>query len=166
METTEKSLQSSVSFEKAQSDIIAKNLIVYFGSVWFLGGIFVFSIGWIFINSGILSEILPLDPYPFIALFIVVQLFAIFLSVIVLISQNRQSEIAEIRQQISLEINVRAEQEITKILQMVDKIHLELGIKQEDKELDKMKEKTDIAEIKEEVELVIEEEKKILSELE
>ena len=41
---------------------------------------------------------------------------AIFLSVIVLISQNRQAQIAELREEIDLQINVRAEAEITKML--------------------------------------------------
>jgi uncharacterized membrane protein len=55
------------------------------------------------------------------------------------------------------EINVRAESEITKILHMIEEIHKELGIDKADRELEHMKEMIDIAEIKEDIEQVIEE---------
>jgi uncharacterized membrane protein len=60
--------------------------------------------------------------------------------------------IVDIRQRIDFEVNVRAEHEITRILTMLDELHVELGMIKADKELDKMKEKIDIAEIKEDIE--------------
>jgi len=55
------------------------------------------------------------------------------------------------------EINVRAEQEITKILRMIEEIHTKLGIARVDRELEQMKETINISEVKEDVELGIEE---------
>ena len=81
-----------------------------------------------------------------------------FLAIVVLINQNQQGRMADVRQRIDLEIDVRAENEITKILTMLDELHVKLGIVKTDKELDKMKEKIDIAEIKEDVEQGIENE--------
>jgi uncharacterized membrane protein len=86
-----------------------------------------------------------------------VQLFSIVLSIIILISQNQEKRIDEVRQQMDFEINVRAEQEITKILQMIERVHTELGIVKVDEELEQMKETIDISEIKEDVEKEIEE---------
>jgi uncharacterized membrane protein len=65
---------------------------------------------------------------------------------------------ADIRQRIDFEINVRAENEITKTLTMLDIFNARLGIVKDDEELDRMKEKTDIAEIKQDIEHGIEKE--------
>jgi uncharacterized membrane protein len=65
--------------------------------------------------------------------------------------------INKVRQQMDFEINVRAEHEITKILNMIEEIHAELGIAKIDKELEQMKEMTDISEIKKNVEQIIKE---------
>lgn len=57
-----------------------------------------------------------IDPFPFGLLTMVVSLEAIFLAIIVLISQNREARIAELREEVELYINTYAENEITKIL--------------------------------------------------
>jgi len=63
----------------------------------------------------------------------------------VLINQNRQGNIDKTRQQIDFEVNVRAEHEITKALNMLHEIHNKLGLKSgTDEELEEMKEPTDI----------------------
>ena len=53
-----------------------------------------------------------------------------------------------------VKVNVRAENEITKILIMLDELHAKLGISKTtaDKELEKMEEEIDIAEIQEDIE--------------
>src|SRR3989344_4326821 len=50
----------------------------------------VFFIMWIAVNTGIIPGIPIFDPFPFILLTMLVSLEAIFLSVLVLISQNRE----------------------------------------------------------------------------
>ena len=67
-------------------------------------------------------------------------------------TQNEQGKMADVRQRIDFEVNVRAENEITKILTMLDTFNERLGIIKTDEELDKMKEKMDIAEIKKDIE--------------
>jgi uncharacterized membrane protein len=76
-----------------------------------------------------------------------VSLEAIFLSIIVLISQNKQSKIADMRQQIDFEINVRAEEEISKILELVDELRKAQGIRKKDPELEEMKKPINITQI-------------------
>lgn len=158
---TGESLQSKLEFEKSLPEMFIKYLVGYFGTLTFLNINIALIALWILINTGLLPVLPIFDPYPFDLLLIFVSLFAILLSIIVLISQNRQSRIAEIRQQIDLEINVRTEQEVTKILGLVDSIHIELGIKRKDDELEEMKERLDLEEIKGEIEEVLEEEVKI-----
>lgn len=158
---TGESLQSKLQFEKSPPEVFIKYLVGYFGTLAFLILNVVIIILWILLNTGTLPIFPIFDPYPFNLLIMLVSLFAILLSIIVLISQNRQGRITEIRQQVDLEINVRTEQEVTKILELLDSLHVELGIKKKDHELEEMKEKIDLEEIKEEIEEVLEEEVKL-----
>jgi uncharacterized membrane protein len=117
----------------------------WFGTVWFLVFNALFFLAWILINLGTWPVLPVFDEFPFILLTMFVSLEAIFLSVIVLISQNRAGEIADMREDLDFENNVRAEEEITKIINMLDEIHDHLGLPNEDDdELRGMKEKTDI----------------------
>jgi uncharacterized membrane protein len=160
------SLLSEIVFEKKRHDLVANYLTTYFGSVWFLYALALFVLGWVLINGEFLEGIIPVDPYPFVFLVMTIQMFEVFLTIIILISQSRQGKMTEVRQQVDFEINVRAENEITKILHMVEELHTRLGISKEDNELEQMKVQTDIEEIKEKVELVIDAEQKMLEEVE
>lgn len=64
------------------------------------------------------------DPYPFQFLTMVVSLEAIFLSIFVLMSQNRQAQIDSLREEIHLQVNEIAEREITKVLKLVSEIYV------------------------------------------
>jgi uncharacterized membrane protein len=147
-------------FAQKVTDKIAKYLTYIFGTVTFLVlfGIFVF--GWVVWNEGVFGGT-SYDPYPFVFMVMCVQLFEVFLSIIVLISQNREEKLDEVRQQVDLEINVRAEREVTKILEILDKIQKKLGMEIQDDELEEMKIKTDLKEIKEKVEEVLEKDNRI-----
>lgn len=68
------------------------------------------------------------DPYPFTFLTLVVSLEAIFLSTFILISQNYEMRINDRRNQLDLQIDLLAEQEDTKILQMLEQIARQLGV--------------------------------------
>lgn len=63
------------------------------------------------------------DPYPYGFLTMAVSLEAIFLSIFVLMSQNRQAQIDSLREEIHLQVNEIAEQEITKVLKLVSEIY-------------------------------------------
>jgi uncharacterized membrane protein len=67
------------------------------------------------------------DPYPFTFLTLVVSLEAIFLSTFILISQNYEMRVSERRNQLDLQINLLAEQENTKALQMLERIAKKVG---------------------------------------
>ena len=81
---------------------------------------------WIAWNVGVMG--LPrFDPYPFGLLTMVVSLEAIFLSIFVLMSQSREAAIAEIREEVTLAVNLRMEEEVTKTLQLVAGLYARLG---------------------------------------
>lgn len=141
-------LKSSLDFTKTWTDHFAVFIIRVFGSIGFLASCIIFFILWISWNLNFFKPLKSFDTFPFYTLQMVVSLFAIVLSVCVLINQNRQGRIEKIRQQIEFEINVRAEDEITKILNMVHEIHQKMGLEDKhDEDLEIMKERTDIKQI-------------------
>ena len=71
----------------------------------------------------------PFDAFPFGFLTMIVSLEAIFLSTFVLMAQNRQDKESEKRAKIDLQVNMIAEQEITKIIKMLAALQDHLGIK-------------------------------------
>ena len=120
----------------------------WFGTVWFLVVNAIVFLVWILVNTGIWPIIPVFDEFPFILLTMFVSLEAIFLTVIVLISQNRAGRIADMREDLDFEINVRSEEEITRIINMLDEIHDHLGLdSRDDEELTSMKKKTDITKL-------------------
>jgi uncharacterized membrane protein len=62
------------------------------------------------------------DPYPFGLLTMIVSLEAIFLSIFVLISQNRQAEKDRVRANIDFEVNVKAELEVGELHEKTDRL--------------------------------------------
>src|SRR5919112_5395452 len=81
---------------------------------------------WIAWNTGLLG-LRPFDPFPFGLLTMVVSLEAIFLSIFVLMAQNRESAIAELREELGLQVSLRMEEEVTKTLQLVAGLYTRLG---------------------------------------
>lgn len=77
---------------------------------------------WISVNT-IPSVENQFDPFPFGLLTMIVSLEAIFLSTIVLISQNRQVEKDRIRSDVEYEVNVQAELEVAHLHEKIDHIH-------------------------------------------
>lgn len=76
--------------------------------------------GWIVWNTQ-LPERMRFDPYPFNFLTMCVSLEAIFLSVFVLLSQNRQAAKDRVRADIEYDVNLRAELEIAELHNKLDK---------------------------------------------
>lgn len=113
------------------------------GSTTFLVFHIIFFAFWILINTGYIPVIAPFDPFPFGLLTMVVSLEAIFLSIFILVSQNRSSYISTIRDEVHMGVSLISEEEITKILSVLAEIRQEMGIKKHDRELEKMLERID-----------------------
>ena len=107
-------------------------------STWFFTLHVVWFVVWIGWNVGAFG-LEPFDPFPFGLLTMVVSLEAIFLSMFVLMAQSRESAIAELREELTLQVNLRVEQEVTKTLQLVAGLYTRLGFQMaEDAELHDM----------------------------
>jgi uncharacterized membrane protein len=107
-------------------------------STWFFTLHVIWFVVWIGWNMGI-AGLRPFDPFPYGLLTMVVSLEAIFLTMFVLMAQSRESAIAELREELTLQVNLRVEQEVTKTLQLVAGLYTRLGFQMaEDGELHEM----------------------------
>ena len=98
--------------------IAASTLFLVLHVAWFLA--------WILSNTGAFG-LRPFDPFPFGLLTMIVSLEAIFLSIFVLMAQQRESAIAELREELGLQVSLRVEQEVTKTLQLVAGLYTRMG---------------------------------------
>ncbi len=81
-----------------------------------------FFAGWIAINLGIAGVLRRFDPYPFGLLSVIISLEAIFLTLFVLTSQNRQGARDRIRSDIEFETSINTEVKIARLHEKVDKL--------------------------------------------
>lgn len=103
---------------------VADMIAAFSGSIQFLVINVLWFLGWIVWN--VLPSVPHFDPYPFGFLTMVVSLEAIFLSIFVLVSQNRQAAKDRLRSDAEYEVNLKAELEITQLHEKVDFLTEEL----------------------------------------
>jgi uncharacterized membrane protein len=84
---------------------------------------------WVAVNSGVVMA--AFDPYPFVFLGVLLALEAVLLTSFVLIRQNRMSQKADERGHLDLQINLLAEKEITKVIQLLQRMSRQMGIEQQ-----------------------------------
>lgn len=136
-------LETTAAAKRSPTDRVADAITRFCGSMAFI----YVHVGWF--GGWMLWHVLPrlpqalhFDPYPFQFLTFVVSLEAIFLSAFILISQNRQSQIAERRNHPDLQINLLSEQENSKMLAMLEALLRHHGLVQPDPEVASLAEAT------------------------
>lgn len=113
--------------ERSRQDRAADRITAFSGSMAFVYLHIAWFSLWILLNTGPLARY-PFDPFPYGLLTMAVSLEAIFLSTLVLITQNRQSAEGERRADLDLHIGLLTEHELTRVLQMLDAIQAKLGV--------------------------------------
>jgi CRP/FNR family transcriptional regulator, cyclic AMP receptor protein len=81
---------------------------------------------WIILNVDLIPRLRAFDPFPFGLLTMWVSLEAIFLSIFVLISQNRQAQKDRIRSDVEYDVNLKAELEIANLHEKVDRVQAQM----------------------------------------
>lgn len=142
--------------ERSWIAAIADTLNGFAASTPFLVVHAVWFVIWILWNTGAFG-LAVFDPFPYGLLTMIVSLEAIVLSIFVLMAQKRESAIAELREEMSLQVSLRLEEEVTKTLQLVAGLYTRLGHKfAEDPELREMLQPLDVRAIERELILQIE----------
>ncbi len=110
---------------------IAEVIAAFCGSMFFVYVHIAWFSLWMFLNS---FTAYRFDPFPYTFLTLVVSLEAIFLSTFILISQNHETKLTERRNHLDLQINLLAEQENTKMLELLQRIAEKVGVPVKDRE--------------------------------
>jgi uncharacterized membrane protein len=129
--TAFRAIKAEHASNRSAMEVLADRMIGFASSTPFLIVHALVFIAWIVWNiPGIgVSEF---DPYPYGMLTTIVSLEAIFLSIFVLMTQSRESRIGELREELTLQVNLRMEEEITKTLHLVAGLYARLGLKMAD----------------------------------
>jgi uncharacterized membrane protein len=106
------------------SDAITKVV----GNVGFLLAELVLISGWSLVNLHIIPGLKAFDPFPFGVLALVVSSESVFLTIFVLISQSRMARQSQRRSHLDLQVGMLSEQELTTILQMLQKLCQHMGV--------------------------------------
>jgi uncharacterized membrane protein len=143
-----KSFKAKADAKRTATEKFADLLTAKFGTIAFLSLNFIWFGGWILINTDMIPGIKPFDPFPFGLLTMIVSLEAIGLAIIVLISQNREARVNELREEIELQLSTIAEGEVTKLINLTALLLKKQGINiDDDPELTKMLKPIDSAEL-------------------
>ena len=118
-----KNLNEEIEDKATLVERVADRVAAFSGSILFFGMNFVWFASWIIGN---VIGITHFDPYPFGLLTMIVSLQAIFLSILVMISQNRQAAKDRVRSDIEYEVNVKAELEVAHLHEKTDQIRDDL----------------------------------------
>jgi uncharacterized membrane protein len=139
---------------RSAADKIADAVAGFVGSVSFVVLHLLWFGAWVAINTGFFAAVPVFDPYPFVFLCMIVSLEGVLLSTFVLIKQNRMSNRADQRAHLDLQVNLLAEKEVTKIIEMIERISAQLGIEREvvDAEARELGQETAVGRLAEEVE--------------
>ncbi len=106
---------------------IIERVTAFLGRPLFLYVILLFVALWIGINLAQADAGLhSFDPPPFYWLQGIIALSALLMTNVVLITQNRQKKLTEQRRHLDLQINLLAEQKITKLIAMVEELRRDL----------------------------------------
>ncbi len=114
------SFKAKVDKERTPLECLADWLTVKLGSIEALAIHLIVFAAWIVINLGF-TPIQVFDPYPFGLLTMLVSLEAIFLSLFVLISENREQRINDVREELNLVLTKIIEKKIDALTQLVSR---------------------------------------------
>ncbi|HZY16746.1 MAG TPA: DUF1003 domain-containing protein [Ramlibacter sp.] len=115
---------ASPSFADRAASFVAR----FCGSIHFVWIHAVLVAAWIVVNS--VPGLPHFDPYPYTLLTMWGSLEALFLASFILIAQNYAMRVSERRAELDLQVNLLAEQENTKTLQMLEAIAAAVGATQ------------------------------------
>lgn len=99
----------------------AADKMAAFGGSWpFIGLFATIIIGWIGVNSWVLFDKTPFDPYPYILLNLALSTLAALQAPIIMMSQNRQAAKDRLKQDAAYEINLKLELELKRLHDKLD----------------------------------------------
>ena len=132
------------------SDLMTKLV----GNLGFLLAHLILICSWSVLNLHVIPGLKAFDPFPFGILALVVSSESVFLTIFVLISQSRMARQSERRSHLDLQVGMLSEQELTTILQMLQKLcqHVGVNVDSSKQEVQSFSKTTDVHQLASELE--------------
>jgi len=115
-----KNIKKEIAKRKSVADKISDIITDFCGSMLFVYLHIIWFTLWLLYNLTVPD---PFDPFPFGLLTLVVSLEAIILATFILISQNRQGEVTDLRAELDYQTDLRAEKNTAEILTLLARIY-------------------------------------------
>ena len=124
------------------------------GNLGFLLAHLIVIFSWSLVNLHVIPGLKAFDPFPFGILALAVSSESVFLTIFVLISQSRMARQSERRSHLDLQVGMLSEQELTTILQMLQKLCQHVGVNMDSskQEIQSFSKTTDVHELASELE--------------
>jgi uncharacterized membrane protein len=132
------------------SDVMTKLV----GNMGFLLAHLIVIASWSLLNLHVIPGLKAFDPFPFGILALGVSSESVFLTIFVLISQSRMARQSERRSHLDLQVGMLSEQELTTILQMLQKLcqHVGVNVDSSKQEVQSFSKTTDVHKLASELE--------------
>src|SRR6202158_1845541 len=121
-------LEHEALYGRTPTERASDTIVKFIGSLTFLLLHALLVAAWTLINLNVIPGIKPFDPFPFGILALVVSSESVFLTIFVLIRQSRMARQSERRSHLDLQVSMLSEQELTTILQMLQKLCQHMGV--------------------------------------
>lgn len=146
-------LEANFEERRSRTDRVVSAVADWTGSLSFLLLHLTWFALWIVINGTSLLPMKKFDPFPFVLLSVAVSCEAVLLSTMVLMKQNWMAKRDQRRAQLELQINLLAEQEITKLIHLQRLVCRKLGIPEadEDPEVEDFSQETAVEDLAHEI---------------
>jgi len=113
---------------RSSGEKVSDFFVSLMGSMPFLILHVVWFAAWFAINLNAVPIVDPFDPFPFGILTLIISSEGVFLSIFILISQNRMTRQSDKRAHLDLQVNMLTEQEMTMMLRMQQRLCEHLGV--------------------------------------
>jgi uncharacterized membrane protein len=113
---------------RSPTERISELITKFVGNTGFLLAQLILISGWMLVNLRVIPGVAAFDPFPFGVLALIVSSESVFLTVFVLISQSRMARQSDRRSHLGLQVSMLSEQELTTILQMLQKLCQHMGV--------------------------------------
>jgi uncharacterized membrane protein len=139
---------------RTPTEHVSDAIVKFIGSTAFLLLQVLLVLAWGAINLNLLPYVHPFDPFPFGILALIISSESVLLTIFVLISQNRMARQAQRRAHLDLQVGMLAEQELTTMLQMVQRLcdHVGVDVKSANKQVEAFSGITDVHKLASELE--------------
>jgi uncharacterized membrane protein len=121
-------LEAEALDRRTPADRASDAIAAFVGTIGFVALHLVWFALWASINAGLVPFVPAFDPYPFQLLCMIVSMEGVLMSTFVLIKQNRMSYLSDRRAHLDLQVNLLAEREITRLLQISGEIARRVGV--------------------------------------